>query len=74
MNYAQVSKMAQLHQPATDVRHPMYEMGDKLWGLTEAVGGDPVMKADGELSAKLDQLKRAEQAVRDHLNAHYLWD
>jgi len=74
MNYAQVSKMAQLHQPTTDVRHPMYETGDKLWALVEAVEGDPVMKADDDLAAKLSQLRQAEQAVRDHLSAHYRWD
>jgi len=74
MSYARISKMAQLHQPATDVRHPMYEMGDKLGELKDAVAGDPVMGADNALSAKLTQLEQARDAVFNHLNAHYVWD
>jgi len=72
MSYARISKM--LHQTTTDVRHPMYETGDKLHALKDAVRGDPVMRADSALAAKLNQLEQAHDAVMQHLNAHYRWD
>jgi len=74
MSYARISKMAAKHQPETDVRHPMYEVGDKLWVLKQAVSGDRVMTDDRTLGSLLDQMERARQAVMDHLNAHYIWD
>lgn len=74
MSYARISKMAQRHRPTTDVRHPFYELGDKLGELGGAVGGDPVMSGDGALKALLAQVKRAHDAVHRHLEEHYLWD
>jgi len=61
-------------RPKTDVRHPMYETGDKLHALREAVAGDPAMVDDPALGTLLDRLSRTHDALRRHLDAHYNWD
>jgi len=73
MNYAQISKMAR-HQPTTDVRHPMYELGDKLSELEGAVRGDSVMTDDRVLGVLLDRMNKARYAMHRHLEKNYLWD
>ncbi len=72
MSYARISR--QLHQPATDVRHPMYEFGDKLGELRDAIAGDPVMRKDGALGGLLRQAEGARSALHRHLEENYLWD
>jgi len=62
------------HQPRTDVRHPMLEMGDKLGTLRSSVGSEPSMRADRSLGGLLQELQQAYDAVRVHLDANYRWD
>ena len=62
------------HQPTTDVRHPMYEVGDKIGELRVAVVSDPTMKADQILGGLLQGLRQASDAVHKHLDANYRWD
>ena len=74
MSYARISKMAQRHQVTGDVRHPMYELGDKLGELEGAVRAELAMKEDRTLRTLLAQVRKDWDAVYRHLEEHYLWD
>lgn len=68
-------RVADSRRPVTtDVRHPMYELGDKLGELGDAVRGDPVMTDDRVLGTLLDRMVQARAAMHRHLEEHYLWD
>ena len=57
-----------------DVRHPMYEMSDKIGELLDAVAGESNMVDDRVLGRLLQRLRRDSDALRNHLDANYSWD
>lgn len=62
------------HPITADVRHSYYDMGDKLGALYEAVKDDPVMKEDLILLGIVRFLCEGSRALKQHLNANYIWD
>lgn len=62
------------YQPTTDVRHPMYEVSDKIGELRNSVVQEPTMKADRILGDLLQGLRQASDAVHKHLDTNYRWD
>ena len=62
------------HQTTTDIRHPYYDMGDKLNALHEAVDGDPVLWNDDKLQGILIGIRADINRLQTHLNKNYLWD
>lgn len=55
-------------KPLPEARAPFYENYDKLFELRNAV------KADAELSAKVLEIQKQMDEIRNELNAKYLWD
>ncbi len=55
-------------KPLSEARAPFYESYDKLFELRNAV------KADAELSAKVLEIQKQMDEIRNELNAKYLWD
>ncbi len=55
-------------KPLPKVRKPFYESYDKLFELRDAV------KADAELYAKMIEIQKQMDEIREKLNAKYLWD
>lgn len=52
----------------SEARAPFYESYDKLFELRNAV------KADAELFAKVLEIQKQMDEIRNELNAKYLWD
>ncbi|KKM86211.1 hypothetical protein LCGC14_1281280 [marine sediment metagenome] len=57
-----------------DIRHPMYEVGDKIFELKQVVDADDATKGDVELNELIEKLHSCEDDVYKHLDKHYLWD
>jgi hypothetical protein len=55
-------------KPLPEARKPFYESYDKLFELRDAV------KTDAELYAKMIEIQRQMDEVREKLNAEYIWD
>jgi hypothetical protein len=56
------------------IRKAYYDMADGLVGLEDAVKGDKATKGDKALLDAMSALRKAENAVYKHLEAHYIWD
>lgn len=57
----------------TDVRHPLYEAGDKITALEELAGETP-LAGDAKYKSLAKKLSRAHDDLRKHLDANYNWD
>ena len=57
-----------------DIRHPYYEMGDKLGVLKDAIKGDSELKKDKKLVSLVTDIEKATDALHKHLEATYIWD
>jgi hypothetical protein len=57
----------------TDVRHPLYEAGDKITAL-EDLAGEPPLAGDAKYKSLAKKLSRAHDDLRKHLDANYNWD
>lgn len=69
-----LTKRAAAKKPVTqDIRHPMYEAGDKIGVLEDAVKSDPATQGDKALRKALADLRKAHDAVFAALNP-YNWD
>lgn len=55
-------------KPLPEARTPFYESCDKLFELRDAV------KTDTELYAKVTEIQKQMDEVREKLNARYIWD
>lgn len=60
--------------PPTDIRHPYYDMSDKIWGFRSAIEGDGLVAKDAKLAALVAALQAAQYEVHRHLEATYCWD
>lgn len=56
-----------------DIRHPMYEAGDKIGALEDAIQSDPATSKDKALLAAVKNLQDAHSAVFKALKP-YNWD
>ena len=68
------SMAEQRHQPATSIRYPTLEIGDKIGQLRDAVRGDRVLKEDTVLTTTLNGIQEGHRLLVAHLNANYRWD
>lgn len=62
------------HKTTTNIRHPYYEMSDKLGALHEAAQKDPAMKEDAVLQGLIRVFCEGTATLQQHLNNNYIWD
>lgn len=58
----------------TDMKEPMFSIGDGVYGMQLAIGRDPVLRQDRILNSLLEAVGVADKKLMQHMNSRYLWD